>query len=166
MDVHIDEDEASPPPKIIPGSYGQEEDEDGYQRGNWRREPFTTIIIAGNSNDEDEPPGGDQDAGAPEPVTAPEAVVTEEGAGQEETPQAEVVEASALGGDADAEVPDQPEADAQASPVNEVRTVHAIARILHRIPAPPSTGTRGSWEQDRKPWFTGRWGKQNRATGS
>lgn len=191
-DVHNGElDDTPPPPKIIPGSFGQDKDEDGYQRGNWRREPFATLIVASaHPGDEDEPPGdgltpelpvevlfGDEGVIEAEPCSAdeadapaeagPEAVgqpgIDEMGAGEEGTIQesADAV-GSAEGTAADAGVPGLPETGADTGAAPAAPGVHVTARPVRLMPAPPSTGRYGSWDRDRQPWFTGRWGTGSR----
>lgn len=151
-----DADDPSPPPKVIPGSFGQEKDEDGYQRGNWRREPFATLIVAArDKGGSDGPCGGDPDAEAPSgahlEAEAPPAV-EDAGEAAVTAPEADLVD---VPGAEAGTAPDAPESEAPAPPA-----ARAAARPVRRIPAPPSIGTRGSWERDRQPWFTGRWGSQ------
>lgn len=176
VDVHIDtKDEDSPFPKVIPGSHGQSEDEDGYQRGNWRREPFVTVIVAtGNSNGEGEPPVCDQgaevsqaepepepiaagEAEAPKPLPTEEAFPEPDSSGEEDGPDAEP-EPMTVEGMEEAETPLY-EVVVEESPAPDVPGVLIATRITRLIPTPPSTGTYGSWERERQPWFTGRWGK-------
>lgn len=169
-DVHIQEDEEDHPlPKVIPGSFGQTEDEDGYQRGNWRREPFATVIVAsGSSDDGSEPPQDGQEAEAPQLSDVDQESVAEghpepheaEDTDEEEPDPAGVVVDFVAGEDGGpggqdlaetgAETVSEPEAPA-------MRVALVEARPVRRMPAPPSTGIHGSWEQDRRPWFTGRW---------
>lgn len=171
LDIHAEDEDAEPPsPKVIPGCFNHERDEDGYQRGNWRREAFATVIVAsapaqgGDTSDGEEcPPAGDPDADG------------EAASGSEDNAPCLVEEAEAAvsgdtGGPAEGEpagtgAPDLPGTGAEHDAVDgdgnapaAPPVVPVTARPVRRLPAPPSTGRCGSWDSDREPWFTGRWG--------